>query len=350
MVVRDAGRDLDTAVPVSRSSDEGPRRGPALGVEHPPPGPAAGGVGEGGAEARDVQGVASATCTAPGSPSASRLARARATRTGSRSTPAAVSPARAKASRSPPMPQPRSMTLAGWAAASRAARCSATRKRVACSSASGVKNIAARSVAELRDRLRPQLHLGGGRGRPVGVGLGAAHRRGGADRVTAMIDPCVGRLLQQPPAGIGPEPGQRLEVHATHPVRRFGCRSAPDVTGSPPCASCCSSSCPSCSSPPSPAPRSGCPTRRGPPPRRHPRRPARRRPAGGPQHRRAGAVGPPPGHPDRAGGRHRGRRRHAARLLPRRPGRAAGHRRHRPGGPAPRRHARGPGLRPRRRR
>ena len=43
------------------------------------------------------------------------------------------------------MPQPRSMTLAGCAAASRAARCSATRKRVACSSASGVKNISGAS-------------------------------------------------------------------------------------------------------------------------------------------------------------------------------------------------------------
>ena len=93
-------------------------------------------------------------------------------------------------------------------------------------------------VAELRDRPRAQLHLGGGRRRPVGVGLEAADRRRGADRVTAMIDPCAGRLLQQPPAGIGLQPGQRLEVHArilsggSVPLR------APDVAGSPPCASC----------------------------------------------------------------------------------------------------------------
>ena len=86
--------------------------------------------------------VASPTCTAPASPSAARLASAIATRTGSWSTPAATSPARAKASRSPPIPQPRSMTLPpGIAAASRAARWSATRVRVACSSASGVKNM-----------------------------------------------------------------------------------------------------------------------------------------------------------------------------------------------------------------
>ncbi len=86
--------------------------------------------------------VASPAWTAPGRPSASRLARAIAARTGSWSMPAATSPARAKASRSPPMPQPRSTTLPpGMAAASRDARCSATRARVACSSASGVKNI-----------------------------------------------------------------------------------------------------------------------------------------------------------------------------------------------------------------
>ena len=86
--------------------------------------------------------VASPTCTAPARPSASRLARAIATRTGSRSTPPTTSPARAKARRSPPMPQPRSMTLPpGIAAATRAARWSATRARVDCSSASGVKNI-----------------------------------------------------------------------------------------------------------------------------------------------------------------------------------------------------------------
>ena len=85
--------------------------------------------------------VPSATCTAPARPSAARLASATATRTGSRSTPATVSPARENAIRSPPMPQPRSMTLDGWAAASRAARCAATRGRVACSRASGVKYI-----------------------------------------------------------------------------------------------------------------------------------------------------------------------------------------------------------------
>ncbi len=89
--------------------------------------------------------VASDTSTAPGRPSASRFAEAIATRTGSRSTPAAVRPARANASRSPPMLQPRSITLAGCAAASRAARWVATRLRVACSSASGVKYMRAPS-------------------------------------------------------------------------------------------------------------------------------------------------------------------------------------------------------------
>ena len=93
--------------------------------------------------------VPSATCTAPARPSAARLASATATRTGSRSTPATVSPARENATRSPPMPQPRSMTLDGWAAASRAARCAATRGRVACSSASGVKYIRTASSPNL---------------------------------------------------------------------------------------------------------------------------------------------------------------------------------------------------------
>ena len=102
--------------------------------------------------------VASPTWTAPASPRAARLARAIATRTGSWSTPAATRPAREKASRSPPMPQPRSMTLpSGIAAASRAARWSATRDRVACSSASGVKNIrgaASPNFATARSRSR----------------------------------------------------------------------------------------------------------------------------------------------------------------------------------------------------
>ena len=77
----------------------------------------------------------------------------------------------------------------------------------------GGEEHARRQVAELRDRPGAQLHLGRGRRGPVGVRLEAAYRRRGADRVTAMIDPCPGRLLQQPPAGIGLQPGQRLEVH-----------------------------------------------------------------------------------------------------------------------------------------
>ncbi|WP_447643456.1 hypothetical protein [Nocardioides zeae] len=47
------------------------------------------------------------------------------------------------------MPQPRSTTEDGWAAASRAARWSATVRRVACSSPSGVKNIRSASSPNL---------------------------------------------------------------------------------------------------------------------------------------------------------------------------------------------------------
>ena len=63
------------------------------------------------------------------------------------------------------MPQPRSSTEAGWAIATRAARCSATRSRVACSRPSGVKYIRpARCLAELGDRAVAQLDLGEGGG------------------------------------------------------------------------------------------------------------------------------------------------------------------------------------------
>ena len=83
--------------------------------------------------------TASATITAPGSPSAARLASATATRTGSRSTPAHTTPASAEAIRSPPMPQPRSTSVVAANACSRAARWRATAGRVACSRPSGVK-------------------------------------------------------------------------------------------------------------------------------------------------------------------------------------------------------------------
>ena len=104
--------------------------------------------------------VASASFTAPPSPSAPRLARATATRSGSRSTPAAVIPAREKAIRSPPMPQPRSTSDAGEAAAMRPARWSATGSRVACSRPSRVKYIERGQVAELGNGTGAQVDLG----------------------------------------------------------------------------------------------------------------------------------------------------------------------------------------------
>ena len=113
------------------------------------------------------------------------------------------------------MPQPRSMTLPpGIAAASRAARWSATRERVACSSASGVKNIRCGRVAELDDGPLPQLRLRGGRGCLLGVGLDATYGARDAHRVAAVLGPRLHRLLQQARTLGRAQPVQRLDLHA----------------------------------------------------------------------------------------------------------------------------------------
>ena len=175
----------------------------------------------------------------------------------------------------------------------------------------------------------------------------AAYRRRGADRVTVMIDPCPGRLLQQSPAGIGPAARPACRGPRTHPVRRIGVPPRPrrgrfssvrkllivlvpviliaalagggiwlsqrDESGS----------------------HAG-----------HPRlRAARRRTAGGPQHGRAGAVGTAPGdrspspstRPSTTAGRHPARVASSASRSS-----STRRRRHRAGRPAARRDARGP--------
>ena len=107
------------------------------------------------------------------------------------------------------MPQPRSISVLVSKATSRAARCAATRARVACSSPSGVKYIRSRVGAELRGRPLAQADLGqgggdvlGGRRTPqllLGVELVGPRERGGP--------------LQQVLAVVGQQPPEGFEVH-----------------------------------------------------------------------------------------------------------------------------------------
>ena len=68
-------------------------------------------------------------------------------------------------------------------------------------------------LAELGDRPHPQLDLGGGRGRLLGVGLEASYGGGHAHRVAVVVGPGVGRDVQKSPTLVGLQPGQRLDVH-----------------------------------------------------------------------------------------------------------------------------------------
>ena len=137
------GATLTSERLASSSSTQGHGGRPAGHVEDPTAATAPGRVGEGGVEPVDVDRGRVADHA--------RRRPVRGRRGWPRPSPPAPGPGRSRprsarpgrtARRSPPIPQPRSMTLPpGIAAARRAARWSATRVRVACSSASGVKNM-----------------------------------------------------------------------------------------------------------------------------------------------------------------------------------------------------------------
>ena len=170
------GRDLHAGVGRrSRRLDERPGRRPVVDVEDAAPrrcdGPGRRRPRRSG-ECRAC--VASATCTAPPSPSAARLARATSTRSGSRSTPAHGEPG----------PRERDQVAADAAAEVDAPTSGLGRRdprgpvrrrpaaRVACSRPSGVKYIRAATVAELRR----------GRGRAASTWVSAAATCSGVRR------------------------------------------------------------------------------------------------------------------------------------------------------------------------
>ena len=155
-VVPDAGCDLHERTPAQQLEHPRPRRRPALHVEDAAAPTASRGVREGGIEAAHVDGRRVTDLHGAGQAEGGE-GRARPSppaRGPGRSRPPRGLLARTRAGHRRCC-SPRSTTLPpGIAAASRAARWSATRVRVACSSASGVKNISGAASPNFATALR----------------------------------------------------------------------------------------------------------------------------------------------------------------------------------------------------
>ena len=236
--MRDAGGDLDDGRAGQELEDEGPRRGPALGVEDASAGAAAGGIGEDRAEAADVEGRRVGDLDGPGQPEGVEvgLREGDAQRVEVHARGRQAGPGEGQQVPADAAPQVDDAGRSGGREARGAVLGHPEPGRLL--EGVGGEEHERGEVPELRDRPRAELHLRGGRRRPVGVGLEPADGGRDPDRVTAVLDPCAGRLLQQPTAGIGLQPGQRLEVHAGILSGGSVPLLAPDVAGSPPCASC----------------------------------------------------------------------------------------------------------------
>ena len=311
--MRDARGDLDDGRAGEEVEDEGPRRGPALGVEDPSPGATAGRDRRRPHRSRARRG---SSRRRPGRRRAARGRRgwpaARATRSGSRSTPAGGQAGAGEgeqvAADAAPQVDDAGRPGGGEARGTVLGHAEAGRllQRV------GREEHQRGEVAELRDRPRAELHLGRwpprpGRG-PARSG-GPPSRRGPGHRHDR---PMPG---SPPPAAAGrhrsaARPASRGPRR--HPVRRVGSARRPGrgrfssvrklliVLVPVLLIAALAGGGIWLSQREEPATAAGTLVEQ-----------PRRRPAGGPQHGRAGPVGTAPGHDHRAGGQRRGRGRHA---------------------------------------
>ena len=215
---------------VGQAGDEVPRRRVGVRVEDPPPGagPAPGRVAERGVDPGQVErrGVAALTVNRSASPAASAFAAAIAAVSGSASTAYTRMPARAAASASAPMPQPRSARVVTPAARSRAARRSATARRVACSSPARVRNIPAAAAPNLPTARRRRSAWVSAAAARSGRDPGRAERGGRSQRVAAGHRGRRGERGR--PLG-GTQRGELVEIHAPIVPARFAGDTEGDV-------------------------------------------------------------------------------------------------------------------------
>ena len=204
---------------------EVPRRRPAVHVEHPSPRRTTGGVGEDHPEARDVDVLGRRDLHRPAETQGVEVGAGhlhpelvavdpRDGQPGPRQCHQVAADAAAEVQHGAP--------AAGCTIATRAARCVATRARVACSRPSGVKYIRAASSPSFAHGPHPQVDLGQRRCR---VGRVEARCRDAGRWRSAPVSPAwstyrCGGPDQQRLAGLGEQPAEGVEVHASHPVRR----------------------------------------------------------------------------------------------------------------------------------